>query len=383
MATISPAATEAQITRHEIVLQPSHRSTAMDLSNSTTRDTATQIADLLARNPTCDVLSDTPEVARSLLEAATRERGTTPAGDTCSWSFTKLPPMPTSITPTTVVILGGYGGIAGAIAQQLAAEGHSVVLVDKQNIRELPAKEQARVSDLLTHRSVHAAPNLPAANSILRRENRQTTLLHCAGTLKLRLAHQLARSDLEQALREKTTVLDEALARFGDLISRVCLFGSTESRHAHRRFGLYALTNSALRHQAAHIAKQGIPTAMAEWSLWREVGMAAPSAEFAARAGHAAVSKSWGIAATQRLLFGALPHHSEWALGGPGPTPDIPWQGISGIGGICLSRELTQREALVRHVAAGRPDRPMLNLELGRRFSIVRSGAHHLRREEH
>lgn len=368
---------------HELVFQPAQTSNPLVLDSIELSELRNMAIEMLTTVKTGDYPSSIPEVVKPFVDAAARELGQSPALNTVDWSFTTLKLLPTVVAPITIVILGGYGGLAGALCDSLSNTHHEVILVDSTRIRELDIERKAVISGLVSRRNVNAVSDVTAAANFLKRHRlKDVVVVHCAGTLRLRKTSQITNEDIDLALREKSSLLNRVVSEFGERISRVCLFGSTESRHAHSRFGLYSLANSALRHKAASVAAQGIPTVLAEWSLWQDVGMAATSAGIAARSGHAVVSRDWGIDATLRLLFGELPMYSEWALGGAGPTTSTPVQGITGIGGVCLSKDVTHREQLIRHVGTKDADVSSLDITKDRVLCIVKHGDNRLSKVE-
>lgn len=234
------------------------------------------------------------------------------------------------LSPGTVAVSGGLGGIGLRLAAEFAALGHGLVLIDRVPQERLPPQRRrllARIRSTVPTTVVHADLDRwdPAElTSPSPRPDRVRHLVHAAGELRLAEVRRVRGAAVDRAARvrgSQLTRLVEAFAPRG--LCSVLVLGSAESRTSHRLFGLYGFAHECLRAAAGRLAARfpDIRFTVAEWTLWSEVGMAAGVANASIRkAGFATVSPAWGARTCVRLLAQPPPRAgvaAVYALGGP------------------------------------------------------------------
>lgn len=266
-----------------------------------------------------------------------------------TWMRHRLHPALPATLGSSVAITGGLGGIGLYLAERFLRSGLGVILVDSRPLSALGPDARTKLGSFSALGSVRfCAPGDLAAAA--HDAGTVPHLVACAGNLRLAKAKTWSATELDAYARHKAdafTQAAETLLAHG--LRSVVAYGSTESRAPHPTFGAYAAANEILRSTANTFrARRPVQVVVAEWSLWGEVGMAAPSASFAERAGYAVVSPEWGFEATVALLTDNAGHPGELVLGGSGATPRNPMSVVHGIGGNTL---LPDRDNLKRLLA--------------------------------
>jgi short-subunit dehydrogenase len=153
------------------------------------------------------------------------------------------------------VVTGASGGIGGAIARALAAQGMSVCLTgrDRGRLEDVAAQIRSRVAQVLVHPSDLTTDEgiRGLVASVGAHSRRIDVLVHAAGTIRLGDIESVGWDDLDEQyrmnLRAPFLLTKAFLPMLKESRGQVVFINSTAALSAGADNGLYAATKHALR----------------------------------------------------------------------------------------------------------------------------------------
>lgn len=238
-------------------------------------------------------------------------------------------------TGSSVVILGGLGGVGRATARALILGGTPVHLVDARTPADLYTEGQAEVeawiaSGLVTYGRVQSR-----CAGTVRAPFAPTALIVAAGSLKLGSILDSPPDLFVDRAVEPARQLRLWVRTHAQSLRAVTVIGSSETRAPHPGFGPYAFKHAVTRAEAEALAGRypEISFDVLECCLWSGVGMAASSAPTAAAAGFAAIDPVWGT----HVLLGALHNAAGFRVRVLGGRPSRRPGAVAAISGVAGS----------------------------------------------